>query len=348
MTAPLRRGIGAFLALVLVALLAGAAGAGGAGAGPADDKREEAASIAAKLDEQARGIVELDKERRRAVDRLADADGAVARAEADLAAAERRQDEARRLLAAHAQAAYVGGGSVSFLGQMARATVTDAGARRTYLGVAANEDRQAIGRLRATREDITERRKSLADARKAAAAKASAAEADVARLEQAAAGQRALLVKVNGDLAQLVVAEQARRDAETARLAAARQAAAAAPPAAASLPAPAAGPSAAPGAVAAVAGVVATVAPALAPSPAPAAGDSRDATFACIRQLESGNNYKSPGGGAYQFQDATWHSLGYSGTASDYPPAVQDEAARKLQSQSGWGPWTTAPLCGRV
>jgi hypothetical protein len=73
-----------------------------------------------------------------------------------------------------------------------------------------------------------------------------------------------------------------------------------------------------------------------------------DATFACIRQLESGNNYSAPGGGAYQFQDATWHSLGYSGTASDAPPAVQDEAARKLQARDGWAPWTTAPLCGRV
>ena len=75
---------------------------------------------------------------------------------------------------------------------------------------------------------------------------------------------------------------------------------------------------------------------------------SVDATFACIRQLESGNNYKSPGGGAYQFQDATWHSLGYTGSAQDYPPAVQDEAARKLYARDGWKPWTTAPLCGRV
>ncbi|MDQ4068480.1 MAG: transglycosylase family protein, partial [Actinomycetota bacterium] len=93
-----------------------------------------------------------------------------------------------------------------------------------------------------------------------------------------------------------------------------------------------------------------TPAPAPAPSPAtgPGASASVDATFACIRQLESGNNYSSPGGGAYQFQDATWRSLGYSGSAQDHPPAVQDEAARKLQARDGWAPWTTAPLCGRV
>jgi colicin import membrane protein len=70
-------------------------------------------------------------------------------------------------------------------------------------------------------------------------------------------------------------------------------------------------------------------------------------TFACIRQLESSNNYSAPGGGAYQFTDDTWHRLGHSGTASDAPPAEQDAAAVELQRQDGWGPWTTAPACGR-
>jgi peptidoglycan hydrolase CwlO-like protein len=319
----------------VVVLFALGAGAGPAGAGQVEDKRAEAAAIVAKLDDQARSIVEMDKEHRRAADRLSEADDAVARAEADLAAAERRSDEARRLLAVHAREAYVSGGTISFLGQMARATVNDAGARRTYLGIAANEDRDAIGRLRATREDIQARRKSLADARKAAADRADATAADVARLQQAVAGQRALLVKVNGDLAQLVAAEQARLDAEAARQAAARQATPKTTPAPVSAKAPATTSGAA-----ALPNVAAVVAPVL--------GGPREATFACIRQLESGNNYKAPGGGAYQFTDATWHSLGYSGTASDAPPAVQDEAARKLQAQSGWAPWTTAALCGRV
>lgn len=324
MTAPPRRGSGTFLLLVLLVL---GASATPVGAGPLEDKKAEASAIAAKLDDQARSIVEADKERRRAAELLADADSAVARAEADLASAERRQDEARRLLAAHATEAYVGGGSISFLGRMARATVTDAGARRTYLGVATNEDLQAIGRLRATREDLDIRRRSLAAARRAASTQADQTRSDAGRLELAVAAQRALLVRVNGDVAQLVAAEQARRDAEAARLAAARQTTV---PVTAAQPAPRTTDAAAPA------------------SAAPAPSGSLDATFACIRQLESGNNYKAPGGGAYQFQDATWHSLGYSGTAADAPPAVQDEAARKLQARDGWAPWTTAPLCGRV
>jgi hypothetical protein len=100
--------------------------------------------------------------------------------------------------------------------------------------------------------------------------------------------------------------------------------------------------------VATTAAPATTTAPAPAAAPAPASSASDEETFACIRQLESGNNYKSPGGGAYQFQDATWRSLGYTGSAQDYPPEVQDEAARKLKARDGWKPWTTAPLCGKV
>lgn len=335
MAAPPRRRIGG-VALVLLALSLGQAPVS---AGQIEDKREEAASIISKLQAQARSIVALDREHRRARDELAVADAAVARAEAELAVAARRQDEARRMLVAHAQAAYAGGGSVTFLGRMARASVLDAGARRTYLRIVAGEDRQAIGRLQAAREDLQLRQRSLADARKTAAGRADATVAELAGFEKAVAAQRAVLARVNGELAQLVAAEQARRDAEAARIAAAARltAASAAAPTPAPGPAPRAPGTAAP---------PATAVPAAAP--APESSDSIDETFACIRQLESGNNYNSPSGGAYQFQDATWQSLGYSGSAEDHPPHVQDEAARKLQARDGWSPWTVAPLCGKV
>ena len=335
MAAPPRRRIGV-VALVLVALWAGAAPAV---ADEIDQKRSEAAAIASRLQDHARSIVTLDKEHRRARDELAVADAAVARAEADLSSAERRQDDARRLLVLHAQAAYASGGTVTFLGQMTRATVNDAAARRTYLRIAAGEDRQAIGRLRAAREDLEARRKSLTDARKIAAGRTELLAGDLDRFDKAMAAQRALLVTANGELARLVAAEQARRDAEAARAGSSRQAqaAAAAPPTTAA-PAPR------PGAVTTAPPAPTTSAPR---KPAPESSASVDETFACIRQLESGNNYKSPGGGAYQFLDSTWHSLGYTGTASDYPPEVQDEAALRLLARSGWGQWTTAPLCGR-
>ncbi|MDQ3898334.1 MAG: hypothetical protein M3326_14000, partial [Actinomycetota bacterium] len=83
MAAPPRRRIGA-VAMALFALWAGLAPAAGA---QIEDKRAEAAAIASKLEDQARAIVALDREHRRARDELAVADAAVARAEADLAAA---------------------------------------------------------------------------------------------------------------------------------------------------------------------------------------------------------------------------------------------------------------------
>jgi peptidoglycan hydrolase CwlO-like protein len=332
MPVPPRRRIGA-VALALLALIAGV---GPAAAGQIEDKRAEAAAIISKLEEQARGIVAADKERRRAQEDLASAEAAVARAEADLASAGRRQDEARRLLAAHAQAAYAGGGSVSFLAQMSRATVLDAGARRTYLRVVAGEDRQAIGRLQAAKEDTEVRRRALEQARKAASQRSEATADDLEELEKAIGAQRAVLARVNGELGAMVAAEQARRDAEAARVFQAAAAAAAVTTTPPTTAPPRAGAST-------TAAPATTVASARLPSSA-----SDEETFACIRQLESGNNYKSPGGGAYQFQDATWHSLGYTGSAQDYPPEVQDEAARKLKARDGWKPWTTAPLCGKV
>ena len=213
MAGPPRRSI-VVVAVVLFALVAGLSPAS---AGQIEDKRAEAAAIASKLEDQAREIVSLDKEHRRAQAELLSADTAVARAEADLAAAGRRQDEARRLLAAHAQAAYVGGGTVTFLAQMARSNVLDAGARRTYLRIVAGEDLQAIGRLQEAREDLEVRQRGLTQARRAAAVLQEATASDLAGLQKAMGSQQALLARANGELLTLVAAEQARREAEELR-----------------------------------------------------------------------------------------------------------------------------------
>jgi hypothetical protein len=68
--------------------------------------------------------------------------------------------------------------------------------------------------------------------------------------------------------------------------------------------------------------------------------------FARLRQCESGGNYSINTGngfyGAYQFDQGTWHGLGYSGLPSDAPSALQDQAAYKLYNARGWAPW---PSC---
>jgi hypothetical protein len=70
------------------------------------------------------------------------------------------------------------------------------------------------------------------------------------------------------------------------------------------------------------------------------------AAFAALRQCESGGNYQDDTGngyyGAYQFSLSTWQNLGYSGLPSQAPPAVQDQAAIRLQAADGWGQW---PAC---
>jgi hypothetical protein len=65
-----------------------------------------------------------------------------------------------------------------------------------------------------------------------------------------------------------------------------------------------------------------------------------------LRECESGDNYRANTGngfyGAYQFSQQTWSGLGYPGRPDLEPPALQDQAAIKLQAESGWAPW---PAC---
>jgi hypothetical protein len=73
------------------------------------------------------------------------------------------------------------------------------------------------------------------------------------------------------------------------------------------------------------------------------------AQFSELRMCESSDNYQVDTGngyyGAYQFDEETWLGLGYSGYPDDASPAVQDQAAERLQAQRGWEPW---PTCSRV
>ena len=70
--------------------------------------------------------------------------------------------------------------------------------------------------------------------------------------------------------------------------------------------------------------------------------------WAALRQCESGGNYQENTGngfyGAYQFVWSTWTSMGYPGRPDQEPPAMQDQAAQRLQARSGWGQW---PACSR-
>ncbi len=78
------------------------------------------------------------------------------------------------------------------------------------------------------------------------------------------------------------------------------------------------------------------------------AGAATSEDFARLRGCESGGNYRINTGngyyGAYQFDQRTWHGMGYSGLPSDAASVTQDRAARELQAARGWQPW---PGCAR-
>jgi septal ring factor EnvC (AmiA/AmiB activator) len=304
-----------FVGATLVALVTQQAVAGG---DTLEDKRAEASRLTNELESQARRVVELDRRHRQAMARVAELEGRVRQAEGGVRSAMAQQDEARRRLQAQAIDAYMRGGSFTVIGKLKAGA--DLPLYDTYLTVAAGYDRNAIERFRGARQDLEARRDALELVLTRTRSEANRLRSDRAALDTATAAQRSRVAQLNGEVAALVAAEQRRRAALVA------------------VPAPV---------------QAQTVSPS--PRPAPTAAPLVKAPpatgsdpFACVRQLESGGNYSHPNGGAYQFEDATWQSLGYSGSAEDATPAVQDEAARKLQARDGWGPWAVAPSCGLV
>jgi len=218
--------LGVLVGIALVCLPLRTAPASGS---PLDDKRREAARIQAQLDAQGERISILDEQYNRARLQVDDADAAVARSEKDQAAASTRFRSAQARLGRDAVDAYIHGGSSTLLEQLARSRGPDLPLRQHYLRITAASERRAIDDLRTARDDLTRTRERNTRAQAAARAAASALKSDRTDIERAVSVQRNTLARVNGDLAQLVAAEQARKAAAAARRAqselAARQAA---------------------------------------------------------------------------------------------------------------------------
>jgi hypothetical protein len=78
-------------------------------------------------------------------------------------------------------------------------------------------------------------------------------------------------------------------------------------------------------------------------------GTGGSSSLASIRACESGGDYGAVSSsgtyrGAYQFDSATWQSVGGSGDPAAASPAEQDMRAQMLYEQSGSSPW---PVCGQ-
>ncbi len=309
-----RIGIHVGVAAIVSLLPLGPLGASSAAFGSSiADKRAEAAQIQAKIDEQAEAIAALDRKLDGAQRKVDDAGAAVRQARAELAEADRRMAEVSLRLRTEAVEAYVQGNSASALEHLTTGDGKDLAVRNQYIKATAAEHRQALDELEAARQDLTSKRAGLEDAERSARSAVSVLTARLGDLGEAESAQQANLARVVGELGQLLQAEQARQ-----RALALQRAEAEAARARTSRAVVQSGPSAA----------------------------SPGGMWACIRQLESSNNYRTPGGGAYQFKNGTWEDLGGTGRPEDADAATQDAMAMKLQQQRGWQPWPTARRCG--
>lgn len=93
------------------------------------------------------------------------------------------------------------------------------------------------------------------------------------------------------------------------------------------------------------------VAPAFLPGSAAHADPSADQWYQ-VRMCESTDNYSINTGngyyGAYQFNLATWQSVGGTGYPHQASPDEQDARALVLYRERGWQPWTCATKLGFV
>lgn len=265
-------------------------------------------------------------------------------------------------------------GTAAVGGDVANPTV-----RYGYLSIATSSMRDSIDGYRTAELNLNSTLSTLAaEERSAQAAADSADRARQAALNEAAAAdthltdlEAQLTALEQKAAAQRAAANQAANQAAAARAAQAAtqggpvngglvslvrtQVSPPAAPAASAVPTSAASPAstAVPATTAIPAVAVPSTAPPVtappttaAPAPAPATPSASGNVWLELRQCESGNDYQANTGngffGAYQFSQQTWTNLGYPGRPDQEPPAMQDQAAQRLQAESGWGQW---PAC---
>jgi len=210
-------------AITMLATLAlGVAGSAYAGATPIDDKRAQAKAIQDQIDANGEKISTLAEAYNGAQYHLEQAQQAAADAQAKITATQQEIKRIRGVIRKRAVSVYrraVSGQSTDSF------DTTDAGhlaSRQEYAAAGAHRDDQLIADLKQARHDLAQQRQAAEQAGAAAQAERTQIEASRQQLEAANAEQQRLLSQVQGELAQLVQEEQARRAAEAAARARAR------------------------------------------------------------------------------------------------------------------------------
>lgn len=229
--------------------------------------------------------------------------------EVRLAALQSQVSDSRAALREDAIVSYTGGAAAGPAASMAG--VSDPSVRAEYLDVAAGNISDAVDRYR-TEERLLEAAEQVLVHQQQAAQSAAIA---------TAAARHAALVAAGQVQDQLGVLQSKLVELEAAAALAAQF-----------RPAPIQGLPVGGGMVATVRNIV--------------SGGGAGGVWLQLRECESGDNYRANTGngfyGAYQFSQSTWQNLGYQGRPDLEPPAMQDQAAMRLQSERGWGQW---PAC---
>ncbi len=211
---PRHRLLGVFVGIVLLLPMLTASASS---ADPLADKKAEAAQIQDQLDKQGQKVSVLAEQTNRANLKVAEVDGSLQKAQADLASSDQRLQQVQGQLAQAAVLAYMDGGSATLLGHLVLGGKDDMVVRNQYLRVTASDQRQVIGQVRAAKDDFRANQATLEAERKTAAQAAADAEASRRAAAAAADAQRVVLGRVTGEVAVLVAADQAAREAAEAR-----------------------------------------------------------------------------------------------------------------------------------
>lgn len=226
MSLPLRR-IAPILLMSLVAAVAAPLTATAAGASPIDDKKAEAARLAAAIEANGEKMTALDEERNGAQIKLQDAQTQIATAKQGIDQAQQQADALKAALGQRAASIYTDqtspGGNRDSL-----ADPITAAARSTYAAAAANKNDGMISQLTVLKEQLAAKKAEYESAQALAQAQTDQLTAATKQVATLNANQQKLLSQTKGELASLVLQDQIRRDnaAKAAALAAIQRASA--------------------------------------------------------------------------------------------------------------------------
>ncbi|MCU1457847.1 MAG: cell wall-associated hydrolase, invasion-associated protein [Actinomycetia bacterium] len=212
---PSLRRTGAVIVVTLIASVVAPLAAPAAGASPIDDKKAQAAQLAAAIDANGAKISAVDEQMNGAQLKLQDAQSQIETARQAIDVAQAQAAGLKATLGRRAAAVYTdqaGSGSTSSAGNL-QDPIT-AAARSAYAAAAAKKNDGTISKLTVVKEQLAEKKATYEAAKVSALAQTAQLATSKQQLTALNATQEQLLTKTQGELADLVKQDQIRRDNE--------------------------------------------------------------------------------------------------------------------------------------